>query len=135
MDDDDQHQKLKEYNIQPGRCTKRFLHAGDTFISLFLISPLVILHWRSTWALMDYYGNQFPPWNCMIYGMLLHTTIALLREFLYEQCSKSSRHSMKTWHGLVFRYIFTKFYAYVFSMGCNMHWRGGWAVIDMYLGK
>lgn len=119
------------------RCTKRCLHAGDTCISLFIISPLVILHWRAVWAIMaDYNDTYFPPWNCFIFGIVLHTTIALMREFLYEQCSKSSKNNNgKTWSGQLVRYIFTKLYAYVFSMGCNMHWRGGWAVLDMYLGE
>lgn len=120
------------------RCTKRFLHAGDTFISLFIISPLVILHWRAIWAIMaDYKYTYFPPWNCFIFGMILHTTIALMREFLYEQLSKKSpKDSLgKTWSGQVSRYVFTKLYAYIFSMGCNMHWCGGWAVLDMYLGE
>lgn len=117
------------------RWVKRCLNAGDTFISLCIISPLVILHWRATWAIMDDNNDYFKPWNCFMFGLFLNTSIALMREFLYEQCSKASKRNKKTWRGQVARYFFTKLYAYVFSMGCNMQWRGGWAVLDMYIGK
>ena len=129
-------EKVKTFS-ENGRCTKRFLNAGDTFISLFIISPLVITHWRGTWAYMDYKNDIFLPWNSFIFGMVLHTTIALLREFLYTQYSKSKKCANRTnWcdHRYIMRCLLTKCYAYVFSMACNMHWRGGWAVLDMYFG-
>lgn len=28
-----------------GRCEKRLLNACDTFVALFIISPLVVCHW------------------------------------------------------------------------------------------
>lgn len=29
----------------PNPCQKRLLHIGDTILSLFVISPLVVAHW------------------------------------------------------------------------------------------
>lgn len=123
----------KTYNITPGRCTKRFLNAGDSFISLFVISPLVIAHWHGSWAFMDYWNDVFSPWYCFMFGLVLHTIIALLREFLYEQF-KSSGKTKRSVSGQMLRCFLTKLYAYIFSMGCNMQWRGGWAVLDQYAG-
>lgn len=117
-----------------GRCTKRFLNACDVFLSLVVISPLVIIHWRGTWAIMDENMEYFPPLNCFILGMLFHLVIAMLREFLYSEYKKAKAHK-RTWVRVMCRSLLTKLYAYLFSWTCQMHWRGGWAVIDQYFGK
>lgn len=128
MDDPDVYSLI----LPPGRCTKRFLNASDVFLSLIVISPLVIIHWRGTWALMDDY--KFPPMNCFILGMVFHLAIAMVREFLYSEYKKTKM-KKRTWKRVVCRSFLTKLYAYLFSWTCQMHWRGGWAVIDEYFGN
>lgn len=120
--------------LPPGRCTKRFLNACDVFLSLVVISPLVIIHWRGTWAIMDENMEYFPPLNCFILGMILHLVIAMVREFLYSEYKKEKAQK-RTWTRVMCRSLLTKLYAYLFSWTCQMHWRGGWAVIDRYFGK
>lgn len=119
---------------RPNRCLKRLLHAGDTFFSIFIISPLVVAHWRGTWNYMDLKAEYFPPWHCFLLGMVLHTTFALLRESLIAEYSKPSN-GIKSFGKTFRRFIITKVYTYVFSIGCIMHWRGGWDVMRLYLGE
>lgn len=116
------------------RRTKRLLHVGDTVLSLLVITPLVVTHWRGTWAYMDHRAEHFPPWNCFLLGGLLHTVFALLREFLHTEFARSSRDGEKSWKRTVTRHVVVKLYTYAFSMGCILHWRGGWAVLSLYFG-
>lgn len=120
--------------LPPNRCTKRCLNTCDVCLSLVVISPLVIIHWRGTWAIMDENMEYFPPMNCFILGMIFHLVIAMLREFLYSEYKKT-KSQKRTWPRVMCRSILTKLYAYLFSWTCQMHWRGGWAVIDQYFGN
>ncbi|XP_058819436.1 uncharacterized protein LOC131682175 isoform X1 [Topomyia yanbarensis] len=111
---------------------KRILHASDTFLSLFVISPLVVTHWRGTWSYMDLKSEFFAPWFCFLLGSCLHTTFALLREPLHAQFSRPSD-GVKCWWKTTRRFVVSKIYTYIFSVSCVMHWRGGWGVMQMYL--
>lgn len=116
--------------------TKRCLHAGDACIALLLVGPMVIIHWRGTWALMDRRPDWFTPWRSFIGGLALCTIIVLLRDLLFTMFSaKGSRGGTRSGGEKVLAFGFTKVYAFVFSMGCNMHWRGGWALVDQHFGK
>ncbi|KAJ6646418.1 hypothetical protein Bhyg_01629, partial [Pseudolycoriella hygida] len=119
--------------LPPNRCTKRCLNTCDVCLSLVVISPLVIIHWRGTWAIMDENMDYFPPLNCFILGMIFHLVIAMVREFLYSEYKKTKMRK-RTWIRVMSRSVLTKLYAYIFSWSCQMHWRGGWAVIDRYFG-
>lgn len=129
-DDHDVHSLI----LPPNRCTKRCLNTCDVFLSLFVISPLTIVHWRGTWAIMDSNMDYFPPMNCFIFGMVFHLVIAMIREFLYAEYKKT-KSQKRTWTRVMCRSILTKLYAYLFSWACQMHWRGGWAVIDHHFGN
>lgn len=119
--------------LPPDRCTKRFLNVSDTIISLFLISPLVVAHWRGTWVFMDHHSEYFPPWHTFIFGGFLHLTLVLLRELFHDKLSlgKAGERTIKQ---SIIKYICTKVYLYIFSVGCIMNWRGGWAMMEMYWG-
>lgn len=82
---------------------------------------------------MDHHPEHFPAWNCFILGAVLHTTFALLRESLHDEFAVSSNGN-KSIVKTLRRFCITKLYTYVFSIGCNMHWRGGWAVMHQHLG-
>lgn len=113
--------------------TKRCLHLGDACVALLLIGPLVVIHWRGTWALMDRCPDWFSPWRSTIAGIGLCTIIAMLRETLYTTVS-----AKKGKRGLAERVttvMFTKVYAFVFSIVCQMQWRGSWALLDHHFGE
>jgi hypothetical protein len=101
---------------------KRFLHASDTFLSLFVVSPLVISHWRGTWGAMDLFPEIFPAMQCMILGAVLHLGFAILREPLHSKYNPLKKLETKSLTKSINLWIVKKIYTYVFSMGCIMHW-------------
>lgn len=107
---------------EPPRWKKRLLNASDTFLSLFVISPLVISHWRGTWDFMNQFPRIFPGMNCMIFGAIIHCGLALLREPLHSKYNAFNRQQNKSLSKTLNLYVVKKVYTYVFSMGCIMHW-------------
>lgn len=114
--------------------TKRLLNISDTFLSLVVITPLAVANWRGTWSFMDHHKEYFPAWWCFVIGGVLHTTFALLRQFLHTFFSRPS-HGNKSWKRTLVRHIVSKLYTYIFSIACIAHWRGGWAVLTQYFGN
>jgi Fuseless len=127
---------------------KRLLNLSDTLISLFIIGPLVILYWRSTWQTLDKYfcyrgkkhskceANLFSdrelwdvqkspqiyhPIMCFIIGAVIHCCFCLLREPLHSNLSKS-RSQVLPLRKIIQAFLAKKIYTYVFSIGCIMHW-------------
>ncbi|XP_049301666.1 uncharacterized protein LOC125775166 isoform X1 [Anopheles funestus] len=113
------------------RCRKRLLHLGDSLFSLFVITPLVVAHWRGTWCWMDLNGPHFPGWLCFVLGFTLHTTFALLREPLNAALALARNAPKSRWKTFK-RWLGNRMYTYAFSMACLMHWRGGWNVMELY---
>lgn len=116
------------------RTVKRILHVIDTLVALLIVAPLVVLHWRGTWTFMDNHPEYFPPWNSFLFGGMLHTIFVLVREYLHTEFSVSSD-GKKSLFRTIYRHISTKLYTYMFSIGSIMHWRGGWAVLEILQGK
>lgn len=126
---------LPVYSISlspPNRCLKRLLHVSDTIVSLLIITPLAVAHWRGTWTFMDSHEDIFPAWHCFLLGSVLHTAFALLRESLHEEFS--STRETKSICRTIQRFIISKIYTYIFSIACILQWRGGWAVLDLHFG-
>uniref|UniRef100_A0A1B0D2S8 Uncharacterized protein n=1 Tax=Phlebotomus papatasi TaxID=29031 RepID=A0A1B0D2S8_PHLPP len=126
---------LPVYSISlspPNRCLKRLLHVSDTIVSLLIITPLAVAHWRGTWTFMDSHEDIFPAWHCFLLGSVLHTAFALLRESLHEEFS--STRGTKSICRTIQRFIISKIYTYIFSIACILQWRGGWAVLDLHFG-
>lgn len=121
-------------HTQPSKWTKRWLNFGDTLLSLLVISPLVIAHWRGTWEYMNHHPKHFPAWNCFILGSILHSCMAILREPLISKYNVPSN-GKTSFIKKINRFFVTKIYTYVFSIGCIMHWRGGWDIMVVYLGN
>jgi hypothetical protein len=109
-------------DVEQSKWKKRLLNSSDSILSLIIISPLVISHWRGTWDGMDQYKRIFPAMNCMIFGAILHCTFAILREPLHRKFNNFKARERKT---LFFKFqLFTIriLYTYFFSLGCIMHW-------------
>uniref|UniRef100_A0A336M7R6 CSON013295 protein n=1 Tax=Culicoides sonorensis TaxID=179676 RepID=A0A336M7R6_CULSO len=121
------------YPERPRKCTKRLLHIFDTIISLFVISPLVIAHWRGTWNIVS--SKYFKPTYCFIIGSGLHVAFTLLREILHAEFVVPEPGTKKCWKRKLRRFFITKAYTYCFSVGCIMQWRGGWDAFEEYFGK
>lgn len=147
----------------PSRWEKRLLHCSDSFLSLFVVAPLVVCHWRGTWSYMDLFPRIFPGMNCMILGAIVHVCLAILREPLHAKYNSLMRLQKKSLTKSFNLFIVKKIYTYVFSISCIMHWfveqrasfnivthlirifhsttsvlssrRGGWAVMEEHLGE
>ncbi|CRK94389.1 CLUMA_CG007896, isoform B [Clunio marinus] len=94
----------------------------------------VISYWRGTWEFMNLYPEIFPGMNCMIVGAIMHLCLALLREPLNGKYNSYTRSQKKSFISSCNLCIVKKIYTFVFSLGCIMHWRGGWSVMEDYLG-
>lgn len=101
---------------------KRLLNAGDSFLSLFIVSPLVISFWRGTWGYMDLFPKIYPGMNCMIFGAIIHCCLAILREPLHTKYN--SFNSIQTTSVTKFFnfFLFKKMYTYLFGVACIMQW-------------
>jgi Fuseless len=108
--------------LNPPPWKKRFMNAIDSFFSLFVISPLVISHWRGTWEFMNLFPRYFPGVNCMIFGAIIHCCLAILREPLHARYNTIKRLQTNSRSKTFNLYIVKKIYTYVFSIGCIMHW-------------
>lgn len=104
------------------RWKKRLLNVGDSFFSLFIVSPLVISFWRGTWEYMNLYPKIYPGINCMILGAIIHCCLAILREPLHTKYNsfKSLQTTSVTTSFNCF--VFTKIYTYIFGIACIMQW-------------
>lgn len=102
---------------------KRLLNLSDTLISLFVVGPLVIAYWNSTWATMDKYPQIYPPVNCFLFGALIHCCFCLLREPFNNKLNFLTSHSQEKPRARTIQsFVVKKIYTYIFSVGCIMHW-------------
>lgn len=120
--------------VSPDPCTKRFLHVSDTFISLFVITPLVVTHWYGTWVFMDHHPEYFPILETFIFGVIWNTCMVLTKELIHTKM-KTTEMEKKSVLKSIFKYIFIKVYVYFFSIGCIMNWRSGFALLEKQFGK
>lgn len=120
---------------------KRLLHAVDTLVTMLVVGPLAVLHWRGAWALMDRWPTIFSPSNSVAVAVLVLFTIAMMREFLFDQCSRrptpaeGGRVGSNSRCERLARHVLKKVYTYVFGLACNMQWRGLWALLDANVGE
>ncbi|XP_044021420.1 uncharacterized protein LOC122861235 [Aphidius gifuensis] len=104
----------------------------DIFMSIFLIGPLTIGHWRGTWNLMDYYNFLSTGWICFSIGSSLHWMFAILRNVLHRKLVEKWK--FKSSFGRAAYGLLRLMYTYIFCLVCNMQWRGGWLTLDSLIG-
>lgn len=109
-------------SVEQSKWKKRLLNSSDSILSLVVVGPLVICHWRGTWNGMDCYERIFPAMNCMIFGAILHCCFAILREPLHRKFNNLKARKSKTFLDKFNLFIVKKLYTYFFSLGCIMHW-------------
>ncbi|XP_013149254.1 PREDICTED: uncharacterized protein LOC106111657 [Papilio polytes] len=96
---------------------------------MFLVAPLVVGMWRSTWGIMELHRNMFPNVQIYLLGMLIHISFALVRSYLLSR-SRSTKENKPKFHWIRER-VLSRVYGYIFILSCIMHWRGGWGIFDM----
>lgn len=120
--------------MRPNRCTKRLLRLGDTFFSVFVVTPLVVSHWYGLWMFMDHHPEHFPPLGTFLFSILWVLLLTLTRVNVYDRM-KSSTEKTSSLPKRICKYIFVKLYLYAFSVGCIMTYRCGFALLLEYFGK
>ncbi|XP_076635483.1 uncharacterized protein LOC143348772 [Colletes latitarsis] len=111
---------------------KRILAIIDIFLSMILITPLTVGFWRGIWTLMDLHAEWFPGAITFLSGILVHTSFAILKNFLHDRVAGSTQ--KKTCSSNIVSKLTQIFYTYIFGVACNMHWRGGWIIFDYFFG-
>jgi hypothetical protein len=56
---------------------------GDAVFSMFVVAPLVVAMWWSTWKLMDLYDEYFPRAQTFILGIIVHILFTILRSAVF----------------------------------------------------
>lgn len=112
---------------------KKILNISDSFFSIFIVCPLVVCFWYSTWEYMNKFQEYYTGWGTFLLGMTMHSIISLAREYLVEKTKKWKKN--KTIFSGFMHFIALRFYTYVFAISIIMHWRGGWLVLTEELGR
>ncbi|XP_026669135.1 uncharacterized protein LOC113464295 [Ceratina calcarata] len=112
------------------RNQKQIVWTIDTFLSLFIIAPVSIAFWHSTWTYINDYTNMFHGLIAFIFGILIHTCFALAKDSLHVRATNAMR--KKSLLSKIFCKIAQISYTYVFSLACNTHWWGGFIIYDYF---
>ncbi|CAH2076988.1 unnamed protein product, partial [Iphiclides podalirius] len=109
------------------RCDQ--LSYGDAMFATFLVAPLVVGVWRSTWGIMELHRDLFPYAQIYLLGIIIHVCFALIRSHLLLHSKAASEGENRAYRWLRER-LLSRIYTYIFALSCIMHWRGGWAIFD-----
>jgi len=101
---------------------------ADILISLFLIFPLSVLHWRGTWELQDiYFMPEDEPntyWLSFAIGSNICIFELLLQPLLVENLNPERR---------CLYFVVSRLHLYVHGWAVMCYWRGLWELCDLYL--
>jgi len=101
---------------------------GDIFVSLFIIFPLSILHWRGTWELQDIYFTPDDPvrtvWISFAIGGNVCVVELLLQPLLIEKLNPERR---------LMYFLVSRLHLYIHGWAVMCYWRGLWDLLDLYL--
>ncbi|CAG5083358.1 Protein of unknown function [Cotesia congregata] len=128
--EEEEEEELKIFTYHFKNCLS---DVTDSVISCLIIGPLVIGHWRGVWNLMDLYEMPFSGLVCFIIGTGLHLIFVLSRELLHYYFAVIWRNSNPI--GRAGYHFVRLWYTYIFSVTCNMQWRGGWIVLSSMMGE
>ena len=63
---------------------KRLLNILDSFLSIFIISPLVISYWHGTWHLIIHYYKRFPSWAVLCFSLTALVVFNFMQSFVKQ---------------------------------------------------
>lgn len=102
----------------------------DNFLSLVVVSTLVVSYWRGCWQLMDLFlfsGNpKLSVYSSLIIGVVPGMIFCLLQQQLERVLDVNKRPFL---YGLG-----SRLYTVIYSITCVNHWRGVWQLWDVYTG-
>jgi len=103
------------------------LYLIDMFISAFLITPLVNIHWRGAWDLLDIYllpkNERTSALVSLIIGLFILYCIYLIQNSLQIFYEKYRKHFLGK--------FMTRFYTLIIALAYINQWRGLWNLLDL----
>ena len=98
----------------------------DMFISAFIITPFVNIHWRGAWDLLDIYvlpnSERVSALLSVLVGLVLLYIIYLTQNFLQSTYEKHRKN--------IFGRIFARIFTLIFAFAYINQWRGLWNLFD-----
>ncbi|CAF3412925.1 unnamed protein product [Rotaria sp. Silwood1] len=98
----------------------------DMLMSAFIITPLVNIHWRGAWDLLDRNllsnNERISAFISLIFGLMILYFIYLIQNFLqifYEKHRKN-----------ILGQFMTRFYTLIIALAYINQWRGLWNLLD-----
>jgi len=104
------------------------LTLGDILISLFVIFPLSILHWRGTWELQDIYFKPEDPVETVWISFAVGSNVCVV-ELLFQPALIENLDPKRRWLYLVV----SRLHLYIHGWAVMCYWRGLWDLCDLYL--
>lgn len=112
----------------PPSCFSFFkFYLVDMLLSAFIITPLVNIHWRGAWDLLDIYVLPSNEFNSALIslgvGLIILYFIYLIQNYLQEFYEK---HRNK-----ILGHIMTRAYTLIIALAYINQWRGLWNLLDL----
>jgi hypothetical protein len=113
--------------LTPNYCSYMTLYFTDMLISAFIITPLVNIHWRGAWDLLDIHLlPDYPQTSALIslaIGLLMLYVIYLTQGYLQVFYEKHRHHTLGQ--------IMTRLYTLLLALAYINQWRGLWNLLDL----
>lgn len=114
---------------------KQTLNVVDSFVSLFVIGPLVVCYWKSTWHLIAFHYNRyFPFWPSYLMAIAVLFVLTLLRPILVYSLLERPKH-IKSAKKTLLRLVMTKLYQYLYIIFNLIFWMSLFEMPTMFFGK
>jgi succinate dehydrogenase hydrophobic anchor subunit len=132
----DKHQTLPTYTTEnnqiksPNNSINYYsfikLYLTDMFISAFIITPFVNVHWRGAWDLLDIY---LLPTNERI-SAVISLSIGLFILYVIYLIQNSLQVFYEKYRNKLFGQIMTRLYTLITALAYINQWRGLWSLLD-----
>lgn len=102
----------------------------DTFLSVCVITPLVISNWHGVWTLFDLHADFFPPYETYAFANCILICWTFIRQILHEWFDKLQ----DRYQNAYIWQVFIQVYIVHFNVMVNMQWRAVFIIFDIITG-
>lgn len=124
------YKELVEKLAEDKKPQKRFLNVFDSFISIFIVSTLVVAFWKGTWCLILYYHETyeiFPIWTFLAISYAVNTFVYYARDSL-DVFINGGSDNKKSLFKTIRRVMIYRLYHFIFALANIMVWRCIWEI-------
>lgn len=116
------HSKDKRTNS----CKTQVIRLVDITLACLILAPVVVIYWRTTWLLMDFY---IYPQHHMT-SACISLVVGFASSLLIVLCQRDFMTFLCEFDELISKIIW-KMCMYPISVSCVSYWRGVWMVTDL----